>query len=581
MPPRDLFAETGVDPGIAPAAVTGPRDLFQEAGVSPSGYTPPVFASMGALTPAAMTNIQGSSGAIQPLNSAAAGVASTGVGTAQLLTRGGTAVTPQGSIHDWFQNMADKAENARRMTEFAYQTGSPDLSQMTFDPFRAAGNAASMAPLAALGTPAAGAGWLAKLGLGAASGAGMGAAQPIDADQTPDYWQQKKQQVMGNAAVGAAAPLIGEAIAKTVGSKVSDAAQKLMDAGVTPTPGQLMGGRAAVTEQKFESLPGIGGSIAKARQTAMDQFNRASINQALQPIGESLDMKTPLGREAIDEMATKAGAAYDKILPGAVVQANQPFLNKTTQLVQMAQSGLPPAQAQQFSNIVKTKLIDQFSPGGGMTGEAWKAADSELGRLATGYHASADFDQRQLGDSLQQMQGNLRDLLRDSNPQLAPQIDAANQTWALSRRVMLASTKGGEEPGVFGPGQLQQVVRQLDPTRNKTAFARGNATMQDWAEAAKSVLGSKYPDSGTSGRSALWQIPAALGGMAAIPEYGPMLAAGAGAGMGTGMAAYSPLGRSLFAAMMRGSPAAAQAARSGAPYLAALAPSIMGRLAGP
>jgi hypothetical protein len=40
----------------------------------------------------------------------------------------------------------------------------------------------------------------------------------------------------------------------------------------------------------------------------------------------------------------------------------------------------------------------------------------------------------------------------------------------------------------------------MDKSKDKSAFARGNALMQDLGDAGKSVLGNKVPDSGTAQR---------------------------------------------------------------------------------
>jgi hypothetical protein len=67
-------------------------------------------------------------------------------------------------------------------------------------------------------------------------------------------------------------------------------------------------------------------------------------------------------------------------------------------------------------------------------------------------------------------------------------------------RVQTAAARPGGEPGVFSPDQLQSAVRQLDPTRLKGAYARGNALMQDFADYASAAL--KPPSLGAAGHGA-------------------------------------------------------------------------------
>lgn len=574
-------------PAKAPPAPTGGDgnyfDQFDgpsRVDAAPKGYTPPVFAQM-AKPPVAMQGMQGTGGAMEPLNSIAAGAAETGIGAAQLGVRGAHALLPgvvsgttdqSGDTKDL--TLADKIENIRRMGELAYQAGSPNLSRQSFDPFRTIGSGIAMGPLAYMTPGVAAPSLLARMGANAGAGALMGAVQPVDTDKTPDYWHQKLQQVATQAAVGGATPAVTAAAASIFKPRVSAAAQQFMNEGGTPTPGQMLGGNAATLEDKMTSIPVLGPKIKAAQMEAMDSFNRSSIDKALAPIGEQLNMKTPLGRDAIDEMSSKISAAYDKIVPQASVKVDQPFAQDMTQLIGMAQQGLPDAQAKQFSNLLKIKLIDRFSPNGSMTGESWKTAEGELGRLAKGYRGSADFDQRQLGDALGQAQDNLRDLLARSNPQLAPQIQAANSAYALSKRVMVASTKAGtQEPGTFTPAQLVQAVRHKDPSLDKNAFARGNALMQDFAENAKSVVGSKYPDSGTAGRHGIWQVPLALGEAA---KFSPLAAAGAGGLGALGWLGYTGPGRAAITQMLQGSPGLAHSIRMSSPAITSLIGSLGG-----
>ena len=499
---------------------------------------------------------------------------------AQLAARGGAAL-PAGPVQKFFQGQVQDVEGARKAAEASYQANSA-MSGGSFDPARALGNVLATAPIA-YAMPGAGATkFLPQMLSGTASGAALSALQPVSDAQSPDFWKEKGGQVAMGAASGGASSAALNLLARAISPATSEAAQKMLDVGVTPTPGQIMGGTANRVEEKLQSIPVIGDAITNAKARGMEQFNRATVNQALAPIGEQLDMKTPLGREAIDEMSSKISGAYDTILPKATVKLDPQFASDVGNVVGMVRSGLNPQQSDQFSNILQGKLLNKFSDAGVMSGDGWKQAESELGRLASGYRSSPDFDQRQLGDALSEVQSNLRGLLQRSNPDLAPQIQAANQAWALSRRVSIAAAKPNAEPGMFSPAQLVQAVRQADPTRNKTAFARGNALMQDYAEAAKQVLGSRVPDSGTAGRAALFGIPTALAGLAYSGH--PGAAIGAGLAGTAALGAYSPVGQRTLAALLASRPAVAPAIAQGARNLTPLGTasllSLMGQSGG-
>ena len=98
-----------------------------------------------------------------------------------------------------------------------------------------------------------------------------------------------------------------------------------MNSGVTPTPGQILGGVSNRLEEAGQSIPFVGDAIKAARSRAVEDLNRAAINRALNPIGESLDRNTPLGREAITEMHDKIAANYDRLVPHLQVQAGSPI----------------------------------------------------------------------------------------------------------------------------------------------------------------------------------------------------------------------------------------------------------------
>lgn len=490
---------------------------------------------------------------------------------AQMLNRGMQAVAPAGSgFEKWTKEEAQNIETSRKGAEADYQQ-SP-LSQWKFDPVRAAGNMAATAPLS-FAMPGAGASSLfARMASGAASGAASSALQPEADINAPDFWQNKLKQSAIGGVTGAAVPAITSAIGGMISPKATPAAQELADAGVTMTPGQRAGGLRGSLEEKMQSIPLLGEKIKAARGAAVQDFNRAAINKTLAPIGESLDEATPLGREAIDEMSTKVSGAYTKLLPQLTVKADPQFAQDMGQLVNMAQTGLPADRAAQFTRILKSKVVDSFSPSGGMTGEGWKAAESELGRTAKMYRYSADADQRQLGDALLQAQSHMRDLLARSNPTMAPQIQAANQAWAMSRRVSDAASRIGAEEGVFTPNQLLSAVRSGDVTRGKTSFARGNAFMQDFAEAGKTALGGKVPDSGTAGRNAIWEIPAALAGLSYMH---PLAGIGAGVGGAGLLGAYSR-------PWLKAAPGIASGVRNISPLLSAgAAPAVSGLLGAP
>lgn len=552
--PRDLFAEAGITPqpgapldqsgadalvagtqdiGKAPPA-SGARDLFAEAGINPQASLakpgmPSMFPSI-------------AYGARQPLDAAA-----------QLLAKGTEAVFP--SAADTPFGVAATQKPVAE-AEAAYKTN-PSLTSTGMDTAgRAIGNAAATLPIGYLMPGAGAASLMGRMASGAAAGGLSNALQPNDPN-SPDFWKQKAMQAGQGAAFGAAAPAITAGIARVISPKTSDAVKTLLDAGITPTPGQMLGGMANSLEEKAGSLPGIGESIKAARGRAVQQMNRAAIDNALAPIGEK--SAAPLGREAIDEAATKISQAFDRTVPNLTSRIDPQFARDMSQLTSMSQS-MVPQRAQQFAGIINNQVLRKISPNGTITGESAHEMQSTLGRLAAMAHKSPDMDQRLLGDALQQAQSNVIDLIGRSNPTGAEAFNAARSAYKNFIPVRQAASYLGSEEGILSPAQLLSGVKSADRSLNHAAFARGKASGQGFAEAAKTVLGNKVPDSGTAGRNALWEIPATLAGLYALHPGAAMGAAAGGAGT---MLAYTPQGQALMRGLLTARPVGAEGLAQG------------------
>lgn len=480
---------------------------------------------------------------------------------AQLLTRsietGAKYLAPDSKAAKWATGQRENVEKINKGAEQDYeQNWHPDKIG-GIDPGRLIGNMAATAPLSAVVPGAAAATLLPRVASGAAIGGMSGALQPVDTEKTPDFWNEKAKQTGTSAALGGVFPVAGAALSRVVSPNASlnPQVQKLIEAGATPTPGQALGGAANRLEESLQSVPIVGDVVRSARQRVMEKFNRAVYNKALAPIGETLDEATPLGREAVEEAANKVSAKYDALVPQLSVKADQPFLGQMQVLRGMAQN-LHPDRAKQFESILDREVISKFSNGATMTGESFKETESALGRIATQYRNSAVGDERQLGDAITQIQSNLRQLLMRSNPDKAVDLAKINQAYGNLLRVQTAAGRIGAEEGNFTPAQLLSSVRQLDPSLRKSAFAKGNAKMQDFAEAGKTVLGNKVPDSGTAER---WGK--GLGGLAALGglfHFNPV-AAGAAAGAGAAtMGAYAPGLNPLITRMLASRPQGAQ-----------------------
>lgn len=434
--------------------------------------------------------------------------------------------------------------------------------------------------LPALAIPAGGAAatLAGTLGRGALVGAGT-SVMGTPVENTDQFWREKALQAATGAGFGAVGGAVGHAAGRAISPKTRPEVQALRSAGVKLTPGQTAGGTLERFEQGLTSWPVIGDAIKTAQVRALQSFNRSAINKTLAPIGEKLNMKTPMGREAIEEAGEKISKAYNDILPKLAVKADGQFIDDMVKLDDLA-ANLPAPQKDQFAKMIGREVFDRFSKADAMTGETMKQVDSTLGRLAREYRGTPNPDQRLLGDALREAQATLRRLVTRSNPSEAPKLAKIDEAYKNFLRVESAAGAVGSKEGVFTGAQLKSAVRRLDPSMNKRAFARGKATMQDIAEAGAEVLGSKVPDSGTPYRALLaGGIP-----LAAHLFGNPLMTGLAGAGTAAAMLPYAPYGgaftRGLLAARPVGAAPAAEAVRRAGPALAATAlpPALYGLL---
>lgn len=425
-----------------------------------------------------------------------------------------------------------------------------------FDWARMAGNVVSPANLA-LGAAAPVAGPLAaRAAISALTGAATGALAPA-----PE-WGDKSRQVMAGAIGGAAAPVVTGALSRIISPKasVNPDVKLLKDAGIRPTIGQTLGGRWNAAEEKAASLPIVGDAISSYRKHAVEDFNRAAIKRAVDPVGGSVD---DVGQAGVAKAGDLLSDAYEQA-KGAVkfVKFDNKFATDLAQLRQMSNALTPPTK-KQFDKAVTETLGGRLSPSRSMLGDTFKKVDSELGQRAARYSSSSVASEQELGDALKQLQALIRDQAMRGNPDAATAMRAADKGWANLVRVEGASKAAKNSDGLFTPAQLNTAIQTADRSVRKRAVARGEALMQDLGTAGQNVLGNKVPNSGTADRLL-------LGGGALGAGYmlDPMLAAS----MLGGAAMYTHPAQALLRGLVSSRPElaqpVAQALKKSAPMLA-------------
>ncbi len=585
---------------MTPTPVTDPEVLAlfgQQTGAAPQGgapvtdpsvlaaFSPPSFwAGMNPFNPeAARARSQSGADRAGPLGGMAQGVYDVGAGGLGLLAHGLRAFAPEGSaLAGWTNEKIAALDRANQAQEKRYRNEWRQGNVPEPDWSRLGGQALATLPVgAAAGAIAPGAGLAGRIATGATAGAVSNALSPVGAQPTEgDYWGQVGRNTALGAGVGAAAPVVLGAAGRVLYPNAVARNEELISRGVTPTIGQALGGAPNRIEQGLTSLPGAGDFIKAARGRPIEQAYRGALNDALAPIGETLAPGTKSGPEAMREMYSKVSGAYRDLLPQVTAQADQPFLQDFTKIYQNSKL-LAPDRAQQFDKLVTGQVLNKFSPAAQMSGETFKGVDEVLGKEASTYmRASGDPDARKYGQAIRDLQQSLRNMLERNNPDQAEALQAANESWKRMLPLERAASYTGTDEGIFSPAHLLRAVQSTTPGRK---FAQGGGVGQPYATAAKRVLGSTLPDSGTpyrgfAGLSGL----AATGGALGIPfGLGPEgMVAGMGLGLGSAALYSSPMQRLLTGAVTQRPDswaAVAQGLRDLTPY----AGSTFGSLAPP
>lgn len=467
------------------------------------------------------------------------GMMDSAYGISQIVPRGISQMASLGgmmpnAVSDFYQKDAGRIDAAVRQREAEYQ--SPD----GFDWARLAGNVASPVNWVGGGAAMKAPSLLGKIAAGAAVGGAQAAAMPVT--DTENFASNKAKQVALGAVGGGAAPLIGAGVGRVLNPKTDKAVKSMLNQGVKLTPGEMSGGIVKGAEDALTSVPLLGSVIKGAKKRSIESLNRVAIDRALKPIGGKLPSNIELGRDAIEYAGSQLSKAYDDLLPKLTGKIDDEFVDDVANIVDMVDADdiMNAAEKSKFNSILD-RIVRRVSPSNGILGHAIKDIESELGETAATL-SKGSIQERGLAGALREVQDSLRNMVTRSNPEYAKELSGINRGWANFKRVQKASGAVGTDMGVFTPAQLQNAVRALDKSKDKSAFSKGAALMQDLSDPAKSRMASSIPNSGTADRLAAMAVLSTLGGGAVV---NPLLMPAAATG-----AAYLPIGRRIAQAIL-------------------------------
>ena len=353
---------------------------------------------------------------------------------------------------------------------------------------------------------------------------------------------------LAGRAVDGAARMVGTAVSP----RVAPGTQRLLDAGVTPSPGQLLGGAAHKVEDATTGVFGIGELTSGAQNRARVSFNRGGFQRPLAKVGVELPQQDMNSHQMVEFTQDALGDAYDNLIPQLDVRLDTGFMQGFQNLDSMARN-LNADGRTMWDNLIQNEFAPRFNsaPGpanGRITGESYKELESLLSKEVRDFRNSQNPHDRRYANAVRELQTELREMAARANPEHAEQLGNINAAW---RELMVLEDAVNKAPegsgGVFTPAQLGAASRMSDPSMRRRAAARNQDLFGQYAEDGADMMRQTVGDPGTAQRGLVTAGLAAgfLGGKIAV-AVNPW-AVGA---LALGAVPYTRQGNRLFTAMI-------------------------------
>lgn len=376
-------------------------------------------------------------------------------------------------------------------------------------------------------------------------------------------------EVPGNIAKGAlltgAGGAIGRGAARTVGGLLSPiaspAVQRLTKAGITLTPGQILGAGKGVAgkivkgiEDKLTGFSGVGDVINATRRGSVEDLNIAGLNAQLGHSGLSIPAGVSAGHEANGVATDLANKAYSDALAPLSLQTDTQLgtdLSATASKV----AGMGKSQQREFGAAL-SEHVDPYLPQNGapLTGENLQNIKQGLDTEIATYRKSTAPNDQKLADRLSEVRDSYLSLADRGAPADAEAYRNARATYGGVKRLVEAAANTKE--GILTPDQYRRAITKAGYGVSKTMAGAGRAPGQQLATDAATILPSSIADSGTAGRAQIGLLAARLGGggiLGGAEGYRKGGTAGALAGAAIGSALLSRPGARAAQYVLAGS----------------------------
>jgi hypothetical protein len=323
----------------------------------------------------------------------------------------------------------------------------------------------------------------------------------------PGTLQERADQGMESGIGGVVGSAIPGALSKVFGGvPLSAEAKTLIKEGVQPTVGQaieqktglggIVGSGVSRLESASQSLPFSGAATRHARNRAMDNWEQSTIKMAEDPdLGITAGGMT--GSDGISHLYHKGfKPAYKDSLSGQSVPVTPRLFSDIHIELQNPNLFMTNEARNETRNFLESQFrsIKQIPGPGSQTATHYSAQDlhdieSNIAGHARKLIGSQDKNQRGQGQLLDNIEEALAKYRRDFlPPYVAQKVGRIDDKYAIYKHLEKASGTLSADAGHFTPTHLLSVEKRMDPSKDKGAFGRGEALMQQWAQAGKTVL---------------------------------------------------------------------------------------------
>ncbi|MCG8048846.1 MAG: hypothetical protein N0E48_25120 [Candidatus Thiodiazotropha endolucinida] len=346
-------------------------------------------------------------------------------------------------------------------------------------------------------------GYLGRIGAGLAGGGLFNAATtPVESGK--DFWAEKAHQAKVGAVLGGALPAVTHPVSGLLRMRLPADAKRLIDQGVYPPVGGLLGDHAKRVEDILRSMPGGGNFIKNAYLEATDEFNEAAVNQVLGKVGERLGRAVPLGHAQIETLENRLSERYQALMPHLHGRLDWPFQQALMAIQQKAGRELPPDELKLFNNFLEHDVLWRFGEHGGIGGHKLKEVDTALGQQSMkDIKAANQQNKNNKGKLLLAVRKAFHEMLARYSPEHAAELKTLNEAWTHYKILEEAAKKASKNGGVFTPSRLLTASKKKDTSKDQRATAQGRARFQKYGQAGERYLGNVEPNSGTAERM-LW-----------------------------------------------------------------------------